>query len=52
MKYGYKNKELDAGFESVEKNAKKLMRKKLSMKKVTEKWSFLFLLLCEKVFSL
>jgi hypothetical protein len=34
-----KNEEFDADFESVEKVAKKLMRKAIK-EKVTEKWSF------------
>jgi hypothetical protein len=36
IQYGYKNAEFDADFETVEK----LRRKKLLLKKTTEKWSF------------
>jgi hypothetical protein len=44
--------EFDADLESVEKVAKILMRKKIINEKVTEKWSFWFLLYCAKVFGL
>ncbi len=52
IKYGYKSEEFDVDFESVEKLAKKLMGKKFSMKKVTEKGSFVTYILCAIVFSL
>jgi hypothetical protein len=50
---GIKNAEFDADFESVEKVAKKRMRKKLPNKKRDrKKWKCLLLLLCVKVFGL
>ncbi len=51
MKCGYKNKKFDADFESVEKIAKKLMRKIVN-EKSDRKMKFFILLLFEKVFSL
>jgi hypothetical protein len=47
---GIKNAEFDADLEFVAKVAKQLMQKQLSTMK--EKFSFLLLLLCAKVFGL